>query len=200
VAAPGEGGGGRRRWLPEIGSLRRPEWKTAAWMAALLGAGLILLLQRPAAAPARGAGDPGAPSAAAPAGPLQAEEAALSAELSAALGRIAGAGTVSVQVHLQSGGRTQYATDEQDSDAVTSDEGSGAGAQTTTQTTKSTQVVMASSGAPVVADVGAPVVSGVLVVASGAANPVVAEELAEAAQALSGAPLYRITVLPGLGG
>jgi stage III sporulation protein AG len=186
--------------LTAIGNLKRPEWKTAAWMAALLGVGLLLLLQRPAAAPGRGAADPAPAAAPSGGGPLGREEAQLSAQLTSALGRIVGAGRVTAQVDLQSGAQTEYATDAQDSNSVTSDTASGGGAQTTTQKTTNTQVVMASSGSPVVSGMRGPVVSGVLVVASGASNPVVAQELAQAAQALTGAPLYRITVLPGLGG
>ena len=200
MAADPGGGGPPRSVLAAIGNLKRPEWKTAAWMAALLGAGLLLLLQRPAAAPGRAAGDPAPAAAAASGGPLGSEEAQLATQLTDALGRISGAGRVTVEVHLQTGAQTEYATDAQDSDSVTSDTGAGSGAQTTTQKSTNTQVVMASSGAPVVAGVQAPLVAGVLVVASGASNPVVAQELAEAAQALTGAPLYRITVLPGMGG
>lgn len=205
-----EGRSGWPAWRPpQFWNLKAPQWKTAAWMGALLVAGLILLLQRPAAAPSRAA-SAGLPStsSAAPSGadsagsadPLSGEEEAMAARLSAALGRIAGAGAVSVDVRLAAGPTTRFATDAQDSNAVTSETGTGAGAQTTTQTTTSTQVVTGAAGAPVVEGVQSAQVAGVLVVASGATDPVVAAELARAAQALTGAPLYRITVLPGQGG
>ena len=201
MAGDGEraGGGSRPRGGLQLWNLKAPEWRTAAWLGGLLVLGLVLLLARPAAAPGSAALPAAAAPAAAPgdgADPLAAEEAAMAADLAGALDRIAGAGTVTVRVHLAAGAQTQYATNAQDSDSATSGTGAGGGLQTTTQKTTSTQVVVATSGAPVVSAVQAPAVDGVLIVAPGASSGVVRAELAAAAQAVTGAPLYSITVVP----
>lgn len=180
-------------------NLKPGEWRTAGWLGALLVAGLLLLFARPAAAPS-GAGARQVLPVAVLGGPdpLQAEQAEMDRQLTAILGRIAGAGTVSVQVHLAYGPVTDYALDTQVSDSsstpATSDGQGG------TQHAESDQVVLAGSGTPAVRAVQAPAVDGVLVVATGASDPVVGLEIEQAVQAATGAPAYRIVVLPASGG
>lgn len=201
MAAGGAGGGSgaRRGWRPW--NLKAPEWRTAAWLGALLVAGLILLTARPAAAPAvaapaAGAQTQGGGSTALAADPLQAQAQALEADLAAALQAVAGAGHVTVRVHLAQGAATDYAANTQVSDARTQQ-----GTQVTTQHSVSRQLPGGGGGgAPPVQDVRAPEITGVLVVASGATDPRVRAELAAAAQAATGVPLYAVVVLPAAAG
>jgi stage III sporulation protein AG len=194
----GAGGGRLRPWEGvRLWNLKPADWRTAAWLGALLLAGVILLFAHPAGAPAPGtAAAPGGgasgATAALPTGdPLRAEEAAMDADLERILGRIAGVGAVSVQVHLAYGPVTDFATDTQ-----VSESGGGAAAQSS----ESDQVVLAGSGAPAVRAVQAPQVDGVLVVAQGASDPRIALELTQAVEAATGAAAYAIVVLPGGGG
>ncbi len=192
---------GGARW--QLWNLKAPEWRTAAVLGGLLVVGLILLSSRPAGAPAgapaAGAGSVTAAGAAA-SDPLSAEEAAIDQNLAAVLGRVDGAGDVTVHVRLASGPTTVYATNDQDSDSTTSETTSGGGGQTTVQHSVTKQLAGGANGATPVVSVQAPAVSSVLVVATGAVSPVVQVRLAAAAQAATGVPLYQITVLPAGGG
>ena len=202
-AGSGDGGRpGRSSLLPQVSwrlwNLKPPEWRTAGWLGALLVAGLLLLATRPAAGghtglPSRTA----SPPAATPSDPLQADEQSLETNLQAALDGIAGAGTVTVRVHLQAGPVTDYAFNTQETESTSS----GSGAQTTTQQSESSQLAAgAQGGAPAVQSVQAPAITGVLVVAQGGADPAVRAELSAAVQAATGVPLYEIVVLPAAAG
>ena len=183
--------------LGSVLRLKPGETRAALWLLALLGVGLVLLTR-----PAGGAG-PRAPAtsppAAAPGDPLGAEAAAIDQRLASVLGEIAGVGPVTVAVDLATGPWTAYATDTQTTDSATS-QPEGAASSTDTQSSSSTQVVLAGDGTPAVQGVEAPRIEGVLVVARGAADPVVAEEITQAVQAATGVPAYRIVVLPQAGG
>ncbi len=179
-----------------VWNLKKGEWKTAAWLLGLLVLGLLLLLVRPGAASGGGASPPvtsGGGSSRAPISgdPLVAEEEAMDSSLATALGRITGAGTVTVRVHLASGPKTDYAENVQSS--IT-----GSGSQAASSTNQ--QLASGSSGGPVVQGTLGADVAGVLVVASGASDPAVALELSQAVQAATGAPAYAIVVLSAEGG
>lgn len=122
----------------------------------------------------------------------------LSSDIAAALSQIQGAGQVTVSLDLHGGPSWIYAfnqTTHRTDTAATST----SGASTDTQT--QTQLATAGTGqSPVLTQELAPKVVGVLIVATGAKNPMVREELTQAAQALLGLPAYAIEVLPGGGG
>jgi stage III sporulation protein AG len=207
--------------------LKAQDGRTAGWLLALLAAGVLLLTVHGGAAapggPTAGSGarglapaalsatDHASGSSAAPASssasgspaggadPLLAEEDAMDHRLAAMLSQVAGVGAVSVEVDLATGPTTVYATDNQVSDA-TSVQPTGSGDQTNTQHTADGQVVLGGSGQPAVQAVRAPEVAGVLVVAAGGGNPVLAEEITQAVEAATGVPAYRIVVLPAAGG
>lgn len=112
-------------------------------------------------------------------------------QVQSALSAIQGAGKVRVALNLQGGPSYLYAFDQTTSRQQTGTAGQGT---TTTQT----QLATAGSGqSPVLTQEMAPKVIGALVVATGARDPLVRQELVQAAQALLGLPAYAIEVLPG---
>ena len=205
MAGTGGEGGGPRVAGPRLFNWKAGEWRTAAWLGGLLVAGLVLLTARPATAPVIGGtaqrptghGDGGKVAAVTGShDPLQAQEQAMSRQLEASLERIAGAGQVTVWVDLASGAVTHFAANTQNTDSVTRQGSPGGSSQTTTQQNRSRQLLVGSGSGPTVQSVQAPEVRGVLVVASGATALMVRTELAAAVRAATGAPLYRIAVLP----
>ncbi len=155
-----------------------------AWLAGLFVLGTALLWIHPgsAARPAAVQTVSGAVPSATGEGtdPLLAEEETMDAALESALEAIAGAGSVTVRVHLTSGPMTEYAEKVQQSGSSTS----------------STEPATGSGGAPLIRGTSAALVDGVLVVASGATDQAVAAEITQAVAAATGAPLYAIEVVP----
>jgi len=205
--SPGGGKSGQRAGGPatswRLWNLKAPEWRTAGWLGAILVAGLILLTARPVAAPKApaAASAPAAGTAPTAADPLQAEEQAIEADLAQALDAVAGAGPVTVRVHLGEGPVTDFAASTQETNSTSQQTSQGGGDQVTTQRSVSRQLSGASTGgAPPVQSVRAPQITGVLVVAAGAGDPVVKAELAAAVQAATGVPLYEVVVLPAAAG
>ena len=206
VAGAGAEGGGPRASGLRLFNWKAGEWRTAAWLGGLLVAGVVLLSARPATAPvvggtaaARPGGRGGGAAATVVTGardPLQAQEQAMNRQLEASLERIAGAGQVTVRVDLASGAATHFAANTQTTDSVTRQGSPGGSSQTTTQQNRSRQLLVGSGSGPTVQSVEAPQVRGVLVVATGATALTVRTELAAAVRAATGAPLYRIAVLP----
>ncbi len=190
-------------------NLKPKDMRAAGWLLALLAAGVVLLtvhpgasapaLARPAVSTAGATGSATAAASLTAADPLLAEEQAIDSRLQTILARVAGVGTVSVEVDLVEGPATDYAVNSQVTDS-TSTQPTGAGAQTSTQHSADGQVVLSGAGQPAVHAIRGPVVDGVLVVAVGATSPVVEEEITQAVQAATGVPAYRIVVLPAAGG
>ena len=179
--------------------LKPPDWKVARWLGALLILGLLLLSlrgvgQSPPAVPAS-TGQVASPPASDAADPVAVEERSLSASLESVLSQIEGAGRVSVRVSLAAGNSRKYAADTTTDKTTTVEKDSGGGTRTTTQDNVQQKVDLANN-APVTVQVSRPEVNGVLVVASGAGNAAVREELAQAAAAALGLPLYQVVVLP----
>lgn len=114
-------------------------------------------------------------------------EQALAAELEVVLGKIKGAGEVTVSVSFAADGKTEYLLSE---DIVTQKE-IGEGKESEQRTQKSSP---ASSSLPVVAQ-KAPELRGVLVVAEGAGNSMVRRQLTEAVAGLLAVPYHKIIVL-----
>ncbi|MDI3317445.1 MAG: stage III sporulation protein AG [Bacillota bacterium] len=186
-------------------------WLQAAIL--VVGLGLILLIignglgAGPSGAPATGrpaAGTPdgGTGSGGGGGGPLPADpEAAaqvLADRLGATLETVRGAGRVRVQVTLESGPRNLYVMEEHSQTSTTQETDSSGGRRQESQTDRQlTLPASAAGGSAPVQAVDEPRVRGVLVVASGAGDPVVRDELARAVQTLLGVPLYRVAVVAG---
>lgn len=182
-------------------NLKGPEWRTAGWLGALLLGGLLLLTFHGGGGTGAGAATPRVPTAQPATGdPLQADEGVLEANLTQALDAIAGAGPVTVRVHLEEGPVTEFATNTQTTDSTSHQTSQGGGDQTTTQHSESSQLATPTTGGgPPVQSVEAPTITGVLVVAAGAGDATVRAELTAAVQAATAVPLYRIVVVPAAG-
>lgn len=147
---------------------------------------------------------PPAPSPALPAkGPALLEtagedwsESRLEREVATVLAQIKGVGRVVVDLHLAATEETAWLYREERQERVTPAEQGG---ETRELTVRREPVFQRKSGgeeAPVATGKKAPVISGVLVVAEGASDPVLQRQLAEATAVLLGVALHRVIVLP----
>lgn len=124
---------------------------------------------------------------------------ALEQQLAQTLSQIEGAGAVTVQIMIKDSGRKEYACDVQKTERNTS-ETSGDSQQQTTEVQENRTVVQQSgTGALLLAET-MPEISGVLIVASGAGQASVQEQLLLAASTVLQLSCEKIAVLPGKGG
>lgn len=115
------------------------------------------------------------------------------------LGQIDGAGAVRVDVMLASEGSREYAHNTREEKRDTSEQqAQGLNKRTVEQSTALDLAV--SSGSPLLVEEKTPEVIGVLVVAEGAANIAVKEQLTSATSTLLNIPLHRVMVVAGKGG
>lgn len=128
------------------------------------------------------------------------EEEAMASKLKVMLGKINGAGSVSVTVRLATSTRETYAINTTTGRKTTVEKDQGGGTRTINENNDVSQMVMARDGqgeSPVVEKESASEVAGVLVVASGAENPQVKEQLFEAVRVSLNVEPHRIVVLTG---
>ncbi len=128
---------------------------------------------------------------------------ALEAALEEALGSIKGVGKVRVKVTLESGPENVYAASVTRSMNSQTETLSGGEIRQTISENETSQPVsgrFGTSETPLLEKTVLPQVAGCLIVAEGASNSGVKEELYRAAQALLGIPLYKIQVAPMKGG
>ncbi len=122
----------------------------------------------------------------------------MQADVAGILGQIDGAGTVEVSLTLGSEGMRSYATnDRSERREIQENQGAG-GARTTTEET-STRDLAVSSGNPLLVEERIPEILGVLVVADGADDPTVQENLTNAAATLLDISPHKVRVLPSEG-
>lgn len=120
-------------------------------------------------------------------------------DLEGVLSLIAGAGEVTVSITYRSGPRQEVMQDVSRTVRRTEEKEAGGAVRVTEEEQESVQAVMARPGGqeqPVVSREQAPEIAGVLVVASGARDPVVREMLSRAVQTLLGLPAHRVQVVP----
>lgn len=119
-------------------------------------------------------------------------------ELSSILGKIQGAGRVSVMITLKSGKEIIPAKDESVSDKLTNEKDTSGGTRTIDEKTTDDQVVFTSgqggNSKPLVIKELNPEVKGVIVVAEGAKDSKVKLMLSQAVQTVLDIPAYRVTV------
>ena len=119
------------------------------------------------------------------------------------LSQIQGAGAVTVQITVNDLGRKEYARDLQKTERNTSEE-SGDSKQQTTEVQESQTVVQQSGGqsgnGALLLEETMPEIRGVLIVASGAEEATVQEQLLRAAATVLQVSTEKIIVLPGEGG
>ena len=176
--------------------------KLRTWLVLGIAAAAILLIvstfftsgATPTAAPQTSAGQQNTPSA--PGQDIIRYEQLLASSVQDALAAVKGAGQVHVTLSLRGGPGWIYAFN-----TTTRRQTTGSGQSQSVDTTNQTTLATAgSSQTPVLTQETAPAVVGALIVASGATDPMVREELSQAAQALLGLPAYAIEVLPAGGG
>lgn len=115
------------------------------------------------------------------------------------LSQIEGAGTVRVDVMLASEGSREYAHNAREEKRDTSEQqAQGLNKRVVEQSTALDLAV--SSGNPLLVEERTPEVLGVLVVADGASNVAVKEQLTTATSTLLNVPLHRVMVVAGKGG
>jgi len=119
-------------------------------------------------------------------------------ELSSILGKIQGAGRVSVMITLKSGKEIIPAKDESVSDKITNEKDTSGGTRTIDEKTTDDQVVFTSgqggNSKPLVIKELNPEVKGVIVVAEGAKDSKVKLMISQAVQTVLDIPAYRVTV------
>ncbi len=126
-------------------------------------------------------------------------EEALESKLANLLAQVKGAGTVSVNITLETSGVQEHAKNITKETKTIQEKDTSGGIRTTTETKESEQVLLSKeNGAdkPVMIREYKPVIKGVLVVAEGAYDSTVKANLTKAIESGLGIPPYKITVLP----
>ena len=127
-------------------------------------------------------------------------EKVLEERVQAALEQVAGVGKVTVAISLTAGPRKEYAVNTSKDAREISEKDERGGTRVTSERNESGQVVLLSgsqgAGSPVVVREMGPEIKGVLVIAEGASDARVREELMRAVQTVLAVPAYRIQVLP----
>lgn len=119
----------------------------------------------------------------------------LESKLQANIQQMEGAGKVQVSVSFSTGLKTEYARNQNTTKSTTKETDKTGGTRETTSVSDNNQLVMPSgSSQPVMVMEDRPEVAGVLVIAEGARDPQVREEIHTAIQTLLNIPSARITV------
>lgn len=131
---------------------------------------------------------------------LAQEEARLAEDLTNALSQIQGVGRVTIKVTLKSSVQKNYATENQSSATKTNDGQQNGNSRTTEENRQEEKLAMQNLtqgvSQPVMIAEERPQAIGVLVVAEGADNLALREQLSSAVQILLDIPAHKVTVLP----
>ncbi len=176
-------------WLKKV---KEKPWKTTQITAAvviLAVLGIALILWNPSPSPSSvpqqqsvtSEPDPGS--------------AALEKELSQMLSQISGVGAVQTKLTFKSEGTKVYATNERVETRQTQEKDQNGTTRNITEQSSDKQLVL-SNNSPVLEESKTPEIVGVLVIAEGAADPAIEENLSQAVTGLLGLPASRVTVLP----
>ena len=172
----------------------------------VFGIGLLLLVfsgswfnprsSTPASDPA-----PGVKAQPAASDDLTPVEEQLEARLAEILEEVDGAGSVQVTVTLKSGAEYVYAQNVNKQDQTVQEKDQSGGNSTTNEVNEQDELVLLQSGSggnstPIVVKELHPEIAGVLVLAEGANNPALKEELIQAVETVLDIPSYRVMVLP----
>jgi len=121
----------------------------------------------------------------------------LESKLQANLLQMEGVGKVQVSVSYSTGLKTEYARNENGTQRTTKEIDKAGGTRETTEVTENNQVVMPpGSSQPVMVMEDRPEVAGVMIIAEGARDAKVRENIHSAVQILLGIPGTKITVVP----
>jgi stage III sporulation protein AG len=123
----------------------------------------------------------------------------LERDLESHLKKIRGVGDVSVLITLEGGPVFEYAQNRENTERVTEEDDGAGGTRNITEHTERRQAVITrenNSEQALVSRERLPQVNGVLVVAGGAENPWIKEQITHAVEAALNLPSHRIRVLP----
>jgi stage III sporulation protein AG len=134
-----------------------------------------------------------------PASSTRSVEEALEAKLANLLSQVQGAGAVVVNVTLENSAAADFAKNvTRESKTIQENDNSG-GIRTTTENKESEQILLGKENGtdkPVMISETKPVIKGVLVIAEGAADSTVKNNLTQAVETGLGIAAYKVTVLP----
>ena len=177
--------------------------KLARRWAAIGVAGIILILLASIFTSGSQAGTPGPTGAPTPPPASEtsqdavlAYEKSLDSEVAEALSRVSGAGMVEVSITLAGSPARRFAENTTTQRGMTTQRDAQGGIQTQKSVQTSTSLASGAGASPVLTEEVGPAVVGVLVVASGARDPLVRDDLFQAATTLLGVPGYKVMVLP----
>lgn len=125
------------------------------------------------------------------------DEELLEAKLQSILGKIKGAGDLEVAITFASNGSRNYAFNETLNESTSTEQGAAEGGVRDSRTVSTSQDLVLQNDNPVVVEEYTPAVKGVLVVAQGAADPMVKRELFLAVQGLLGLEAHKIVITEG---
>lgn len=117
-------------------------------------------------------------------------------KISVSLEKIQGVGKVKVLVTYTSGLRKEYATDESVTKKTSKQTDQGGGTSTTEEVTQNHQLVLAANSSPVIVVEQRPQLAGVLVIAQGASDPKIKEQIFDAVRILLNIEPSKISVAP----
>lgn len=123
----------------------------------------------------------------------------LESKLANLLSQVKGAGAVSINVTLETGGYQEHAKNIVKENKIIQEKDNAGGTRTTTETKESEHVLLSKENGvdrPVIVQETKPVIKGILVIAEGANDSVVKANLTKAVSSGLGLPVYKITVLP----
>lgn len=135
----------------------------------------------------------------APANVSRSYEEVLEAKLANILSQVKGAGSVVINITLESTGAQEHAKNVIKENKVIQEKDTSGGLRTTTESKESEQILMSrenSADHPVMVRETKPTIKGVLVIADGAQDSIVKANLTKAVEAGLGVAPYKITVLP----
>jgi stage III sporulation protein AG len=125
-------------------------------------------------------------------------EDALEGKMMNILGKVKGAGNVTINITLENSSTQEYAKNLVKESKVIQEKDASGGLRTTTETKESEQVLIGKENGvdkPVTVREIKPIIKGVLVIAEGAYDSTVKANLTKAVEAGLGIPPYKITVL-----
>jgi len=131
--------------------------------------------------------------------PQRSVEEALEVKLANLLAQVKGAGSVAVNVTLESSAATDFAKNVTKENKTIQENDNAGGIRTTTEIKESEQILMGKENGvdkPVMVSETKPVIKGVLVIAEGATDSTVKSNLTKAVETGLGVAAYKVTVLP----
>ena len=133
------------------------------------------------------------------------EEETLERRVESVLKQIAGIGEVKVSISLAAGSERVYATNQKNNRREVTERDEQGGTRTTTENTEDEQLVLLQGngqnpGQPLIVQEVNPEINGVLVVAEGAGDARVREELTRTVQIVLNVPSHKVMVMPKVKG